>query len=70
MSKDTEPLVGKKFLASLLGGTLEGWKKSRWSKKRKVGHLEGVCKGARFNKTMLRLFKRSKGKGWGHGRTE
>jgi hypothetical protein len=34
--------------------------RSRWSKKRRVGHSEGLCKGASHNKAILRLLARSK----------
>jgi hypothetical protein len=53
------------MLSSLLGGVKDIWKTNRWTKKREVGHVEGIAKGAAYNKAMLRLFARSKRPDWG-----
>ncbi len=38
--------------------------RNRWSKKRTVGHSEGIAKGASYNKSILRLIARSKRPDW------
>jgi hypothetical protein len=38
--------------------------KNRWSKKRRVGHKEGIAKGASYNKSIVRLIARSKKPDW------
>jgi hypothetical protein len=55
-------------LSGIFGGTkATGYslRQSQWGRKTRVGHNEGICKGASYNKGMLRLHARSKKPDWG-----
>ncbi len=66
------PLAILPLMVAALGGIFGGTKatgyslhQSPWGRKNKVGHHEGICKGASYNKSMLRCHARSKKQDWG-----
>ena len=66
------PLAILPLMIAALGNIFDGieatgysLRKSPWGKKRKIGHTEGLPKGACYNKTILRCQKRSEKPEWG-----
>jgi hypothetical protein len=67
------PLAMMAIIAAGLGGIFSGKAPNGWelrrdpheTPKRRAGHNEGICKGASYNKAMLRCQARSRKPDWG-----